>query len=273
MSGAFSPDYRDLLIGEDASHLNLLGIDREDRKARAAKKFEYFPAPAPVVEEDKFATARELLATEQLEVRPMGNLPIKQVVQGRKYKGPFLAPSDDFVSDLDCRRPEQDSGLSGACEKVLCLAVATGSLCDQFSRDRWLIDGARRAAQTGGQLDQKTKDAVELVDRQVLMFQQALQVARQKWEDHRTLEPAALLLQKTFRDTEELAVHLNKSCSLDCNYLPAAGDEDGEAPDNRRSEQRIPGKLRLQHQVQDCALSVSGSFVDSIVQVGNAEYW
>jgi hypothetical protein len=74
MSGAFSPDYRDLLIGEDASHLNLLGIDREDRKARAAKKFEYFPAPAPVVEEDKFATARELLATEQLEVRPMGKV-------------------------------------------------------------------------------------------------------------------------------------------------------------------------------------------------------
>jgi WD40 repeat protein len=234
MSGAFSPDYRDLLIGEDASHLNLLGIDREDRKARAAKKFEYFPAPAPVVEEDKFATARELLATEQLEVRPMGNLPIKQVVQGRKYKGPFLAPSDDFVSDLDAQHQ---------------LALR---------KQREL-----RTRLPGGQLDQKTKDAVELVDRQVLMFQQALQVARQKWEDHRTLEPAALLLQKTFRDTEELAVHLNKSCSLDCNYLPAAGDEDGEAPDNRRSEQRIPGKLRLQHQVQDTADMTNAEIEDA----------
>jgi hypothetical protein len=44
-----------------------------------------------------------------------------------------------------------------------------------------------------------------------------------------------------------------KACTLDCNYLPAAGDEDGEAPDDRRSEQRIPGRLRLQRRIRDIA--------------------
>lgn len=101
MSGAFSPDFRDLLIGEDQGQLNLLGIDREGRSVRAAKKFDYYPAPVPVLDEDKLAPARELLASGQVELRPMGALPVRQAVQGPNYQGPYLAPSADQMTRLD----------------------------------------------------------------------------------------------------------------------------------------------------------------------------
>ncbi|KAK6432948.1 hypothetical protein LTR95_010874, partial [Oleoguttula sp. CCFEE 5521] len=47
MSGVFSADFRDLLIGEEKGQINLLGIDREGRSVRTAKRFDLLAAPAP----------------------------------------------------------------------------------------------------------------------------------------------------------------------------------------------------------------------------------
>jgi WD40 repeat protein len=218
MSGAFGPDYRDLLIGEDQGQLNLLSIDREARSVRAAKKFDYYPAPVLAVNEDKLAPARELLATGQIEIRPMGVLPINQAVQGKSYQGPFLALSDDKMRDL-----EDDFRL--ASEKQRAMRAHVHLLEREVSA--------------------KTKKAIKAVDMQELHTRQALERAAKKRDDYATLQPAASLLQKTFRDSlherwNSTAGTAAQKCRLDCNYLPAAGDEDGEAPDDRRSEQRIP---------------------------------
>lgn len=48
MSGAFSPDFRDLIIGEERGQINLMGIDRAGRSTRAAKRFDLHTAPSPV---------------------------------------------------------------------------------------------------------------------------------------------------------------------------------------------------------------------------------
>lgn len=226
MSGAFSPDYRDLLIGEDQGQLNMLGIDREQRSVRAAKKFDYYPAPIPDVGEDKLAPARELLNTGQIEIRPMGMLPFRQAVQGPNYQGPFLAPSDDQVRRLEVELQAASHGQIEA-----------------------------RKSLVGGQVDEETKKAIKAAGARVLQVRQALERAQEKREDYSTLAPAASLLQKMFHESNlrrsvDDAMH---GCRLDCNYLPAAGDEDGEAPDGRRSEQRIPASLRLQRKVSDTA--------------------
>ncbi|GAB7327257.1 hypothetical protein MBLNU13_g11148t2 [Cladosporium sp. NU13] len=220
MSGAFSPDFRDLLIGEDQGQLNLLGIDREARSVRAAKKFDYYPAPIPTLNEDRFAPARELLATEQVELRPMGALPVRQAVQGPNYQGPYLAPSNHQMSHLDA-------------ELQLALReqkVAHASLLDRMQ-------------------DPETEKAFQAVDTKVTLSEKALQRAWQKREEDQLLQPAASLLQRKLHDSrlayeKDIGKSVSKRCGLDCNYLPTAGDEDGEAPDNRQSEQRIPESLR-----------------------------
>jgi WD40 repeat protein len=231
MSGAFSPDYRDLLIGEDQSQLNLLGVDREERLVRAAKKFDHVPAPAPPPNkvEDRFAPARELLFTGQIEVRPMGALPVKQAVQGPNYRGPFLAPSDEQSRNLDDELQAASREQSDARESI-------------FS----------------GKVDSEIKKAIKAADTRASRAREALERAREKFEDHAMLEPAASLLQQTFRESRhrhdmDVLENATESCRLDCNYLPAAGDEDGEAPDDRRAEQRIPGNLRLRRKLHDTA--------------------
>ncbi|OQN99991.1 hypothetical protein B0A48_14196 [Cryoendolithus antarcticus] len=46
MSGAFSTDFCELLIGEEKGQINLLGIDREGRSVRTTKRFDLLTAPA-----------------------------------------------------------------------------------------------------------------------------------------------------------------------------------------------------------------------------------
>jgi WD40 repeat protein len=229
MSGAFSPDFRDLLIGEDAGQLNLLGIDREARSVRAAKKFDYYPAPVPAstMDEGKLGSTRELLASGQLEVRPMGALPVKQTVQGPNYRGPFLAPSDDHLEDLNAN-----------------LQLA---LREQQSA---------HASLSNSMQNPDTEKTIQAVDEQVRTSEKALQKAWQSREDYQVLQRAASLLQENLHNSrcayeKEVGHILSESCCLDCNYLPTAGDYDGEAPDNRPSEQRIPHSLRTQGKVLD----------------------
>jgi WD40 repeat protein len=231
MSGAFSSDYHDLLIGEDQSQLNLLGVDRQERSVRAAKKFDHFPAPVPTPNkvEDKFAPARELVSTGQIETRPMGALPVKQAVQGPNYRGPFLAPSDEQFRNLDDELQAASREQSDARESI-------------FS----------------GKVDSEIKKAIKAADTRASRAREALERAHEKSEDHAMLEPSASLLQETFRKARhehdmDVLENATKRCRLDCNFLPATGDEDGEAPDDRRSEQRIPGKLRPQRKLHDTA--------------------
>ena len=229
MSGAFSPDFRDLLIGEDAGQLNLLGIDREARSVRAAKTFDYYPAPAPVstMDEDKLAPARELLASGQVEVRPMGALPVKQVVQGPNYQGPFGGPSDDEISHLQAEF-----------ELVL-------------SRQM----DAEKALHNNPQ-DPELNKAFKAASSQIMFSAEASNRMSEEREKYEALRLKASILQDKFHESR--CAHERafgqvgaKACQLDCNYLPSAGDEDGEAPDNQRHEQRIPDSLRTQGKVFD----------------------
>jgi WD40 repeat protein len=231
MSGAFSSDYRDLLIGEDAGQLNLLGIDRKERSVRAAKKFDYCPAPALTLDkvEDRFGLARELVSTGQIEIRPMGALPVKQAVQGPNYQGPFLAPTDEQLRQLGAELQAASHEQSEARESIFT-----------------------------GKVDSEIKKAIRTADMRASRAREALERAQEKREDRATLAPAAAILQQVFRESRlehdmDVLANATKVCTLDCNYLPAAGDEDGEAPDDRRYEQRIPGKLRLQRKLYDTA--------------------
>lgn len=227
MSGAFSPDYCELLIGEDQGQLNLLGIDREERSVRAAKKFDYYPAsPAtgklPSDGGDKLAPARELLTSQQIEFRPMGALPKRQAVQGPNYHGPFLASSDEHRQHL-------------LTEYQLAL-----------QQQKTALASLPRNAET----DKSIKSA----KLQVSQTRDALQRAQRKVDDAESLATAAALLQDHFRKSRHewkkgKIGMIAKTCRLGCNYLPAAGDEDGEVPDDRRSEQRVPSSIRPQREV------------------------
>jgi WD40 repeat protein len=225
MSGAFSPDYRELLVGEDQGQLNLLGIDREARPVRAAKKLDYYPAPPatamiPSKGDDRFTAAQELLDTKQIEFKPMGALPKMQAVQGPNYQGPFLAPSDEHRQNL-----ATDYQLALQHEKKA-LAV----LPRDFEATKSIKSAQLQISQT--------RDAVRR--------------AQQKTDESKSLARAASLLQDQFRQSRhewkkaKIATGA-KTCRLGCNYLPA--DNDGEAPDDRRSEQRVPGSIRPQRKI------------------------
>jgi WD40 repeat protein len=231
MSGAFSPDYRELLIGEDQGQLNLLGVDREARPVRAAKKFDYYPAPPataklPSKGDDKFAAAQELLDSKQIEIKPIGALPKKQAVQGPNYQGPFLAPSDEHRQNL-------------ATEYQLALQQEKKALA-VLPRDG------------------ETNKLIKAAQSHVSQTRDAMQRAQQKVNDSKSLAAAASLIQDKFRQSRhewkkaKIATGA-KTCRLDCNYLPAGGDDDGEAPDDRRSEQRVPGSLRPQRKILDAS--------------------
>jgi WD40 repeat protein len=231
MSGAFSPDYRELLIGEDQGQLNLLGIDREARPVRATKKFDYYPAPPataklPSKGDDKFAAAQELLDSKQIEIKPMGALPKKQAVQGPNYQGPFLAPSDEHRQTM-----ATDYQLALQQEKMA-LAILPR--------------------------DGETKKSIKAAQSHVSQTRDDMQRAQQKVNDSKSLAAAASLLQERFRQSRHELKKAKiatgaKTCRLDCNYLPAGGDDDGEAPDDRRSEQRVPGGIRPQRKILDAS--------------------
>ncbi|KAF2443429.1 WD40 repeat-like protein [Karstenula rhodostoma CBS 690.94] len=107
MSGAFSPDYSKLLLGEVNGSVNVLEVGRDDCSLKDAAKMKYIsyedddpefetqPSTSTSAAADSgIASARELLETGQMITRPMGGLPIKQAVQGPSYAGPYDASVD-----------------------------------------------------------------------------------------------------------------------------------------------------------------------------------
>ncbi|KAK0248639.1 hypothetical protein LTS09_016198 [Friedmanniomyces endolithicus] len=212
MSGAFSSDFRQLLIGEERGRLNLLSIgrDTEDEPAPPSTAFKLSAVTVETVAEPPFVAARELVKSQQIEIRDMGALPVRQAVQGPAYQGPYLKPS---ASDWS-RAQEQH----------------------QQSLDRQTEVRSRSEEAAN---DSQTRDAEHSVER----AQEALSVLQTRMVSYPKLSLAALATQQAFCDAFESRMTLGEDrCKLDCNYLPPEMDE--VVPDSRRSELRIPGALR-----------------------------
>lgn len=128
MCGSFCPDFSSLLIGEVNGSITTLEVGCEDRKLRNIEKYTLHAAPVShsQIEEtdmqDKesgIAEARRLLNKGELVTRPMGALPLRQVVQGPAYSGPF----DNAPDAATLRRKAQDFQDS-------LLAPSTSAQCD-----------------------------------------------------------------------------------------------------------------------------------------------
>lgn len=133
MSGAFSPDYSRLLLGEVNGSVNVLEVGRDDCSLKDAEKMKY----VPYVEDDPehetristsksaaadsgTASAKELLESGQMMIKPMGGLPIKQAVQGPSYSGPYDASVDaPFLRkqalEMQLKFPETSESPCAAC--------------------------------------------------------------------------------------------------------------------------------------------------------------
>ncbi|KAF2826249.1 hypothetical protein CC86DRAFT_323422 [Ophiobolus disseminans] len=95
MAGAFSPDFSKLVLGEVNGSVAILDVGRNDCSIKEAEKLRYMPYAGETRDRDPTATdsgvagAMHLLQTQQLQVVAMSNPPIRQVVQGPSYQGPF----------------------------------------------------------------------------------------------------------------------------------------------------------------------------------------
>lgn len=217
MSGALSPDYRDLLMGEDQGRVNLLSVGYEGKAVRSMQPFDFHPAPISSTREDPYAPANELISSGQIALRPMGALPIRQAVQGPNYHGPYLATSiNDFtIANRNYQAARDAQHKSNPAQDA------------DSEPDRQAEEGAKR--------------------RQAM--QDNLEDLRRRLDDARALLPRAQDTQKAFHLAEDEQQKLRKSrfcdpCKLECNYLPVNVDDDDEVPDSRRSEMRIPWIVR-----------------------------
>jgi len=226
MSGAFSPDYRELLIGEDQGQINLLSIGYGEKTVRSMERFDFHPAPARRTESSRpegHAAADELLNTGQVVKKRMGALPVSQIVQGPNYKGPYLAP---FEAELD----DAESAL-------------------QIARDTQ-HDAHARAAMDPRE-DSDSERATRGADKKVNEAHERMVNLQRRTADAAALEPKAVETQLAFRDARKARKIMvdslpervkHKRCKHDCNYLPIYTDEDG-MPDSERSRDRIPTAL------------------------------
>ncbi|KAK4889885.1 hypothetical protein LTR27_011398 [Elasticomyces elasticus] len=212
MSGAFSPDYCQLLVGEESGRLNLLstGQDTEDRPALPSRSFKLNASEAEDVSEPPFIAARAMLKSKQIEIRQMGDLPIRQAVKGPAYHGPYYKPSASDMIDAQ-EKLEQ------------CLE-------------------ARRKLHA--RPEESTNEHEEhTVNQQLEAAQEALMALQARDDSYDELNVAAAATQRTFRNASKRRMsQVEDYCKLKCNYLPA--EIDGDVPDSHRSEQRIPGALR-----------------------------
>lgn len=118
MSGAFSPDFSNLLLGEVNGSVSLLSVGNQDKTPKDFEPFTLQRADEEMLDKVRRRvgaqttssssagtnphtigtdTARTLLSTGELELRPFGGLPIRQAVQGPRYAGPFDTAPDAFT--------------------------------------------------------------------------------------------------------------------------------------------------------------------------------
>ncbi|CBX96824.1 hypothetical protein IAQ61_008224 [Plenodomus lingam] len=100
MAGAFSPDYSKLVIGEVNGSVNVLEVGRDDCSPEDGAQLRYVPYQYgndkdsgdphfDTAADSGIAEGRHLLSTGEVQVMPMGSLPIRQAVQGPAYHGPY----------------------------------------------------------------------------------------------------------------------------------------------------------------------------------------
>lgn len=93
MSGAFSPDFSRLLIGEDAARLNLLSVGNDGARFNRTTTAKFSVEEAPLQEDNIVAPVlwdcQKMLISQELEIKPAGTMPFRQVVQGPNYNGPW----------------------------------------------------------------------------------------------------------------------------------------------------------------------------------------
>lgn len=109
MCGAFNNDYSRLLLGEVNGSINVLAVGRDEEDQ--SEGFQLCQADddtldsvyralrfqrEPPASENHTAPAMELLKSQQIQLMPFGDLPIRQAVQGSAYNGPFdTGPDSD----------------------------------------------------------------------------------------------------------------------------------------------------------------------------------
>jgi WD40 repeat protein len=104
MSAAFSADFSKLVVGEVNGSVNVLEVGRDDTTIKDADKLRYVPYEddeqddiqdhetgeiSHPASQSGISEGKHLLQTQQLQIAPMGSLPIRQVVRGQNYAGPF----------------------------------------------------------------------------------------------------------------------------------------------------------------------------------------
>jgi WD40 repeat protein len=93
MSGAFSPDFSRLLIGEDAARLNLLSVGNDGARFNRITTAKFSVEEAPLQQEEESVPilwdCQKMLDARELEVKPAGTMPFRQIVQGPNYSGPW----------------------------------------------------------------------------------------------------------------------------------------------------------------------------------------
>lgn len=216
MSGAFSPDYQQLLIGTENGRINLFksGINGVHLRPQ---KFKIRPAPGPEQGEQQqgpFAAAQSLLETGQIELRPCGAMPFRQAVQGPNYAGPFLKPSKTLRRDAQTR-------LDSA-------RLAQARLVD----DNIENDSAKAASE------------VQIAEASVMDLQGRKAFAAIAKPKAKAFQRELAEAEKNRQELEALVGSVER-CKLDCAVLPRTGDgDDKEVEDSGQSELRIPGFLR-----------------------------
>ncbi|WPH04066.1 WD40 repeat-like protein [Acrodontium crateriforme] len=223
MSGSFSPDHRDLLVGEESGRLNLLTLDYQGHSIRneSPRRFKLHSAPEPKQAEAEASSATEMISTEQIQLVPMGALPIRQAVQGPNYDGPYMMP-----------KPEQwrhaqtvyNEAINKQNEAYGVIAMSSSQTSETGIMLREADLRVRAALNAMNDLQTRSDAAVKL-GQKASAYQRALKAQR---AEH--VNAAALDSQNP--------------CLLDCNYLPKNNEEGADAPDSERSKGRIPGALR-----------------------------
>ncbi|KXT17707.1 hypothetical protein AC579_9032 [Pseudocercospora musae] len=220
MSGAFSPDHRELLIGTENGRINAFKIG--GGAMHRAKQFKLYTAPAPEQAEDTLHDlADALVKSHTIEFRPCGAMPIIQAVQGRNYQGPFLAPSVEQLGQAE-RKLRQAQEEQNDVERQLAEQGLGNFETDAYKKAQAHV----RDAQTAIEDLRDRVDFAETSYPKARAFQNSLMVAER---ERRALQKQQN--QLFGKDVEQ--------CTLSCAHLPSSEELD----DNDRSRLRVPGLL------------------------------
>jgi hypothetical protein len=259
MSGAFSPDYRELLIGEDQGRINSLSVGYSDKTVRSMTAFNLVSAPSlrdDAADEisESHASARELVQTGQIAIQPMGALPKNQAVQGPNYQGPYLAPTSDQIESAERMLAEAIDAQTDAHSRATQFSpqlsetgttlASINSKVAEAQQHILDLDNKQRDAERLEPLAQVTQTQFEQARARHREIRQQLKMDMKSQVDAEAAKQGLSTDQKKGLNNalkKKLKRH-NKPCYLDCNYLPASTDDD-DVPDSNRSRFRIASTL------------------------------